>query len=215
MQDIELVINSLSTRHINFTWVNDIYLINMANKLLTNLQTTNWEDEENWIDESLKTEKYCLQEDIVNVQGHLIKFIMGSLIKNWLTTFIHSRSNNKFITHISNKNDYQIIGPFNIGMDAPGVTFELHKNENLFNNFDYHNIISYSERCNSGKTSLVLGAGNQNFLSIIDILERIFVHRECVLFKHHPLRPFLYAPYYKLLKEVIDGVLDNGFNEAV
>ena len=62
---------------------------------------------------------------------------------------------------------------------------------------------------------LVLGAGNQNFLSLIDLLDRLFVHDQVVLLKHHPLRPFLFGPYASILRPLIDAgyvrmVQDNG-----
>ena len=38
----------------------------------------------------------------------------------------------------------------------------------------------YNERCKEGTVSVVLGAGNANFLSIIDVFERVFLHSECV-----------------------------------
>lgn len=34
--------------------------------------------------------------------------------------------------------------------------------------------------------SIVLGAGNQNFLTSVDVIERAFAHKECVFLKHHP-----------------------------
>ena len=54
--------------------------------------------------------------------------------------------------------------------------------------------------CAEGTASLVLGAGNQSFLTFIAALDRSFVHGEAVLIKHHPLRPWLFAPYAKLLE---------------
>jgi len=39
--------------------------------------------------------------------------------------------------------------------------------------------------------SIVLGAGNQNFLTSVDVIERAFRHKECVFLKHHPIRPFI------------------------
>jgi len=42
---------------------------------------------------------------------------------------------------------------------------------------------------------IVLGAGNQNFLTVVDVLEVIFYHKKCVLLKHHPLRHFMAAPF--------------------
>jgi len=54
---------------------------------------------------------------------------------------------------------------------------------------------------------LVLGAGNQNFLSMIDVLDRLFMHDQVVILKHHPLRPFLFAPYASILRPLTDAGL--------
>ena len=45
--------------------------------------------------------------------------------------------------------------------------------------------------CAEGTASLVLGAGDQSFLTFISALDRSFVHGEAILIKHHPLRPWL------------------------
>ncbi|KAK1746889.1 hypothetical protein QTG54_002233 [Skeletonema marinoi] len=41
----------------------------------------------------------------------------------------------------------------------------------------------------SGKVAVVLGAGNQSMLTIIDVLDNVLRHRRPVIVKHHPLRP--------------------------
>eukprot|EP00933_Yihiella_yeosuensis_P030910 TRINITY_DN2445_c0_g2_i4.p1 TRINITY_DN2445_c0_g2~~TRINITY_DN2445_c0_g2_i4.p1 ORF type:complete len:586 (-),score=142.27 TRINITY_DN2445_c0_g2_i4:503-2260(-) len=51
------------------------------------------------------------------------------------------------------------------------------------------------EAGNKNGVSLVLGAGNQNFLTAVDIIERAFVHKEVVLLKNHPIRPHMVAPF--------------------
>eukprot|EP00408_Alexandrium_pacificum_P052880 CAMPEP_0171264120 /NCGR_PEP_ID=MMETSP0790-20130122/57451_1 /TAXON_ID=2925 /ORGANISM="Alexandrium catenella, Strain OF101" /LENGTH=600 /DNA_ID=CAMNT_0011732759 /DNA_START=23 /DNA_END=1825 /DNA_ORIENTATION=+ len=48
--------------------------------------------------------------------------------------------------------------------------------------------------------SIVLGAGNQNFLTTVDVIERAFVHKECVLLKHHPIRPFMAGAFAHLFE---------------
>mmetsp|Transcript_166201 Transcript_166201/g.403790 ORF Transcript_166201/g.403790 Transcript_166201/m.403790 type:complete len:600 (+) Transcript_166201:95-1894(+) len=48
--------------------------------------------------------------------------------------------------------------------------------------------------------SVVLGAGNQNFLTTVDVIERAFVHKECVFLKHHPIRPFMAAAFAHLFE---------------
>lgn len=53
-------------------------------------------------------------------------------------------------------------------------------------------------------TALVLGAGNQNFLSFVDVLQQmVAANRTCVL-KHHPLREFLHPVYESILKPLSD-----------
>ncbi|CAK0793845.1 unnamed protein product [Prorocentrum cordatum] len=46
---------------------------------------------------------------------------------------------------------------------------------------------------------VVLGAGNQNFLTVNDVLELAFIHKKCVFLKEHPLRDFMDAPFKHLL----------------
>ena len=62
-----------------------------------------------------------------------------------------------------------------------------------------------AQQTEEGGVNLVLGAGNQSNLSLIDILHGIFVHpRKPILLKHHPLRPFLYHPLNEILKPLIE-----------
>jgi len=56
---------------------------------------------------------------------------------------------------------------------------------------------------NGGKICVVLSAGNQNFLSLIDILNNTLRRRRLVLAKHHPLRSWLIGPYGVILEPLI------------
>lgn len=51
---------------------------------------------------------------------------------------------------------------------------------------------------------IVLGAGNQNFLTIVDVLELVFYHKKCVLLKHHPLRHFMAVPFAHILAPLVE-----------
>ncbi len=53
------------------------------------------------------------------------------------------------------------------------------------------------------KIAVVLCAGNQNFLSLIDVLDNALRRRRNVLVKHHPLRPWLSGPYGIVLEPLI------------
>jgi len=46
---------------------------------------------------------------------------------------------------------------------------------------------------------VVLGAGNQNFLTLCDVLELACIHKKCVFLKEHPLRPFMDAPFKHIM----------------
>ncbi len=72
---------------------------------------------------------------------------------------------------------------------------------------DSNTALSYNEDENyqdEKGIALVLSAGNQSNLGLLDLLHCIFVHpRKPVLLKHHPLRPFLDHPYKEILKPLI------------
>lgn len=56
----------------------------------------------------------------------------------------------------------------------------------------------------SPKLCLVLGAGNQEFLTVVDVMDKLFVHGEAVLLKHHPLREHQLAFLETLFADVME-----------
>jgi len=52
--------------------------------------------------------------------------------------------------------------------------------------------------------SIVLAAGNQVFLTAVDVAERAFMHKECVFLKHHPIRPFMAEAIAHIFKPLAD-----------
>ena len=209
IMDISILIDNLSKSHEKYYFCSIKKRIELAKKILDNLNKCQWEYTNNWIDESLKLERISKEDDIYQIQGETVKFVMGILIKRWLTNFIRINSNINYWEKCHHLNNYLVYGPYNIGYDCPGITYELLCNTNMVH------IPEYNEKSEYGTVSLVLGAGNQNFLSLIDVLHRVFMYNECVLLKHHPLRPFLYEPYNMILKPLIDEnivsmILDSG-----
>ena len=65
-------------------------------------------------------------------------------------------------------------------------------------------------RDQSGSVCLVLGAGNQSFLSFGDVMYQLFVEESVCLMKHHPLRSFC-GPFFD---EVFSELIDEGFFHA-
>jgi len=96
-----------------------------------------------------------------------------------------------------------------VGRSAPGVHLELWADAKLT---DPTNPTSWSSGKETDPTSastpgvgVVLGAGNQNFLTVVDVLEVAFMHKKCVLLKHHPLRHFMAAPVAHILQPLAEA----------
>ena len=95
-----------------------------------------------------------------------------------------------------------------VGAAVPGATMEVRRGEK-----------PAQTGAAPGTVTLVLGAGNQSFLTLLDALQRALVDGETVLVKHHPLRPWLADPFAKILGplvelDVVAQTLDAGVVEA-
>ena len=185
------------------------YRINLAKQILFNLETKNWMYANNWVQKSCALEELDTTQQYVKQYASLMKFTMGSAIKTWLNNFIQQPVLGKKYRKIGK--NIQLYGPFDMGFSGPDIEFDLLCEDNIP---DYVENV-FSESAKKGTVSIVLGAGNQNFLSFIDVLERIFIHKECVVLKHHPIRPFLWDPYEMLLEPLIKEnifymILDDG-----
>ena len=62
-----------------------------------------------------------------------------------------------------------------------------------------------------GGVALVLGAGNQGFLTVVDMLQCLFVDQEVVLVKHHQLRNY----QDKIITKIFAPLIDQGFVATV
>jgi hypothetical protein len=64
---------------------------------------------------------------------------------------------------------------------------------------------------------VVLGAGNQSFLTFIDVLEGLFVHNRVVFVKHHPLRGVALDPILRMVCECLydKGYLDSEMDQGL
>lgn len=80
-----------------------------------------------------------------------------------------------------------VYGMGDIGQAAPGCKLEIWA-ESKGEETD-------PSSADTAGVGIVLGAGNQNFLTAVDVLEVVFYHKKCVLLKHHPLRHFMAGPF--------------------
>ena len=63
----------------------------------------------------------------------------------------------------------------------------------------------------NNKCTIVLGAGNQGFLTIVDALDILFIQNETVCVKHHPLRGYQDG----FMREIFKPLLERGFFNCV
>jgi len=208
-------LEALAKRHETWHSSSAVERVRLARLVLEELRRDEWSTAEDWMLSSVALEKLPPSSDPItkNVVS-ATRFVLASTTKQWLATFIEATTSSKpspFAgkpTRIVDER-FLVSGPVGMGMGAPGMSFELFSDASLFSPNEpggncSPSVASFEERCRPGSASLVLGAGNQNFLALVDVLERVFVHGECVLLKHHPLRPFLLAPYGCILRPLLE-----------
>lgn len=187
-------IERLSIKHNSFSNYDIKSKKNLASQVLKKIQNEKWCYMNNWMEKNAKLEKLDqFNSDKTKQLTAMMRFTFGSIAKSWLTSFINGVN----VTYEKTDSNNFISKPCSIGLNAPGINFQLFCEKNI-------NITAYEEKCEKGTVCLILGAGNQNFLTLIDIFQRVFIFNECVLVKHHPLRQFLYEPYNFILKPLID-----------
>ena len=144
------------------------------------------------------------QTDLESTNPSQTRYVFGAVVGDWLEPFIDARSSSSRTREAFEKGER-----VPLGLAVPGATAEIRRGA------------AEAKQANAppGTVSVVLGAGNQSFLALIDVLQRALIEGECVVLKHHPLRPFLLAPYAAILAplielDVVAQVLDEGVEAA-
>jgi len=189
-------------------------LIGVIKEILNILSSDSWTDVDDWFKKEL--DLMGMSETVAgNKLEALGKFGMGLSIKQFLNSIIESLEINELqdeaakpelLQKVRDVFGAKVHGPCKISSLGP-ETFEV-----------WTRPTDISDVCenNSNKgTALVLGAGNNSFLTLVDALHQIFIEQNTVLIKHHPLRPYLMEPYEVILKPLIQRgylyqVLDYG-----
>jgi len=203
-------------------------MLKLAQNMLSNLyqRDQEWSTAGNWtvewsrVDE-LRIDKNSSYNSEARVSASMVRFVTGSTIGKMLQTYCEryeyqisqNATTPKLLANSRTVEDYKVYGRVSAGL--PGHSFELWTRPNAN---DADNTTTKANDDND-KICLVLGSCNQPFLSATDILDSIFLRRMPVLFKHHPLRPFLLEPYSILMEPLKargfwDQVLDSGIPET-
>ena len=190
----EAYLAELSQRHQTFHDADEKEKASLAKSVLEAVVKSDWDTVDNWVGESMKTQKISSADGVYESACALEVLLLGSVLKEFLTNVAKSSESDDDDDDNDNDDDSkwpkrqvggsEIHGPVPLGPSTPG-TVEVHTNQTEYSSCTDSR--AYEESCPEGSVSLVLGAGNQNFLTIMDALDRVFMYNECVLIKHHPL----------------------------
>jgi acyl-CoA reductase-like NAD-dependent aldehyde dehydrogenase len=182
----------------------------IAEQILQNIydNKTEWEEAGKWAEDEAKLYKLSG----VAAQGSIAagKLVLCSSIIDYLRTFIEAmeyKGGGKEPELLTKKRHVKmntVYGPVNVSSTLPGNTFEVWvSSSEVEEEKKDEDADCINDSGEDGKIAVVLGAGNQSMLTIIDVLDNTLRHRRPVVVKHHPLRPWLAAPYEIILKPLI------------
>ena len=177
----------------------------IAKEILQNIYTKEWSEAGNWAAEEAKL--YKLGGSAADGSIAAGKLVICSSVTEYLRTFIEAieyklgkEEGVKEPELLAKKRSVGgdvVYGPINVSSTLPGNTFEVWTSPSDEGTEDSS---SEAGTVEAGTVVVVLGAGNQSMLTIIDVLDNVLRHRRPVIVKHHPLRPWLAAPYAIMLE---------------
>jgi len=166
------------------------------------------------------------EADLLHLDGYVkdssvafSRYQVGSLAHDYLNTYMDAlqwkmnKDEKKKPELLSKKRQVDgcdVYGPVKLSSLLPGNTFEAWtlpmaaSKENIHDSDTNPKQEVDSQTLSNADTTpgpitVILGAGNQSFLTLIDTLDNVLRHRRPVLVKHHPLRPWLLEMYDNLL----------------
>jgi len=190
--------------------------------VLSKVHEDEWSRAGDWV--ARETELNLIAAADRAVPGATVRFVFGSILSDWLKTYIAATSGRESLARMEEDaaDGSSRYGPIGLGPGAPGCVAELWA--------DPAGAVREAtppqpppqplqRQPSDGAVTLVLGAGNQSFLGVVDVLSRCLQHAEPVLLKLHPLRPWLSPPLLLILapliaRNIVAVTLDRGVEQA-
>ena len=186
----------------------DEEVVTIANEILQKVYDKEWVEAGKWADEEAKL--YKLGGKAADVSIASAKVVKCTILIDYLRTLIEAIEYKngtengvktpELLTKKRTEGNDVVYGPIALSSILPGNTFEVwttaiskNESEEIDDNED-------SSKEATAAVAVVLGAGNQSMLTIIDVLDNALRHRRPVFVKHHPLRPWLADPYGIMLE---------------
>lgn len=196
-----------STNNTPLSSLSDEQHLELAKEILSNFYASKdqWATAGNWTKEEAKLLQ--ISGPASDFFNSMILYNIASLVGDYLSTVVEalelklgkSKKQPELLAKKRNVVDdngsvNEVYGPTPVSPFLPGNSFEVWTAPSDDQSTDD------KSTDDSNKVAIVLGAGNQSFLSLIDILDNTLRHKRSVLLKHHPLRPWLSEMYAIILE---------------
>eukprot|EP00566_Odontella_aurita_P008433 CAMPEP_0113564542 /NCGR_PEP_ID=MMETSP0015_2-20120614/21680_1 /TAXON_ID=2838 /ORGANISM="Odontella" /LENGTH=646 /DNA_ID=CAMNT_0000466641 /DNA_START=67 /DNA_END=2007 /DNA_ORIENTATION=- /assembly_acc=CAM_ASM_000160 len=192
--------------------LSDEAMLDLTNELLSNLYATKdeWLYAGDWAERESELLKLA-GSDAGSSMAAQTRYQIGDSMRNYLSTQAKAlewkiaRANGEGSSVgepelLKNKRSVGskiVYGPVPLAPTLPGNTFEVWAESKDSSNSAKASSTDADD--NDNEVTIVLGAGNQSMLTVIDVIHSVFTFRCPVLVKHHPLRPWLADAYAILL----------------
>ncbi|KAL9185727.1 hypothetical protein ACHAXT_003504 [Thalassiosira profunda] len=192
--------------------ISDESVLSLAKELLSHFYATKDEwTAGNWTAEEAKL--YRLEGSAAEFSRAATKQVLAAATGDYLRTFVEGlewrlgkgnepdlvakRRNAAMDGEVA-----EVYGPVGLSPLYPGNSFEVWTSPSGKNVADSLQEEKKEEDGlkDVGPVAVVLGAGNQSMLTMIDVLDSVLRGRRPVLVKHHPIRPWLAEPYGVILE---------------
>mmetsp|Transcript_25504 Transcript_25504/g.58837 ORF Transcript_25504/g.58837 Transcript_25504/m.58837 type:complete len:598 (-) Transcript_25504:228-2021(-) len=231
MSTSEGVIECLSSKSNEFASYSPDDMLKLCHELQNNFRdrANEWLEVGDWRVKEMAVMKYYEKgaetSDAIPVlmssTSQLISALLSSFISSCVRNYEYEAGKSKGKEEIlkkrtvkmgdGNGRSYSIYGPAPTGI--PSHNFELYTLPVIGEH------VASPTVSKNGSVAVILGAGNQPFLTLFDILHHTLLNRRVSLVKHHPMRPHLIDPYAIILEPLIKRgflrqILDLGIPET-
>lgn len=205
---LDTLTNTETSSHPPLNTISDNELLSIAKEMLANFlqKKHEWKDGCDWA--AKEAELYKLSGYPAEWNESSSPFTMSGMVVDYLSTFIEALEyklggtepqllSKKRAQVMDDGSNAEVYGPVSLGKMFPGNTFEVFTSA-----ADAEKEVDETDGADdtAGKVCIVLGAGNQSGLALVDTLNNTLRHKRPVLLKHHPLRPWLAEPYGIILE---------------
>ena len=133
--------------------------VDILKDIVATVESADWDDAGGWLNAEMELIKMARDPSAANLKSNT-RLLVATTVKSWCSSLIDSLGGQRIDGD----------SPRPMGLSAPGVTFKVKVNKGGTSAFEKQEVRPNADRY----VTLVLGAGNQSFLTLVDVLDRVF-----------------------------------------